>query len=102
MTKTEPFDAADYLETDQDIAGYLSEALATRDPAVIALALGAATRARGIARVARRAGLSEATLCRALRPDGNTDLATVLRIIEALGLRLGVQLAARPARVEVE
>ena len=43
--KTTPFDAADYLETEEDVAAYLTEALATGDTAVVLL--GAIARARG-------------------------------------------------------
>src|SRR5690348_10021159 len=58
VTKTEPFDAAAYLKTDEDIAAYMTEALATRDTAVIGRALGAIARARGMTRISRETGLS--------------------------------------------
>jgi probable addiction module antidote protein len=93
-TKTEPFDAAAYLKTDEDIAAYMTEALATRDTAVIGRALGAIARARGMTRISRETGLSRESLYRALSAEGNPEFATVLRIIEALGLRL----SAEPAR----
>jgi probable addiction module antidote protein len=86
--KTTPFDAADYLETEEDIAAYLSEALATGDTAVVALALGAIARTRGMTRIARATGLSRESLYRALSADGNPEFATVLRILEAVGVRL--------------
>ena len=69
--KTTVFDAADYLETEEDIAAYLTEALATGDTAVVTLALGAIARARGMTRIARATGLSRESLYRALSADGN-------------------------------
>jgi|SRR5579872_2926360 len=94
---TKPFDAADYLETDEDIAGYLTEALATHDTAVITRALGAVARARGMTRIARETGLSRESLYRALSAEGNPEFATVLRIIEAIGLRLAVEPSSKVA-----
>jgi probable addiction module antidote protein len=98
--KTTPFDAADYLETEEDVAAYLTEALATGDTAVVALALGAITRARGMTRIARATGLSRESLYRALSADGNPEFATVLRILEAVGLRLTAEPAMKAADVE--
>ena len=96
-TKTEPFDAAAYLKTDEDIAAYMTEALATRDTAVIGRALGAIARARGMTRISRETGLSRESLYRALSAEGNPEFATVLRIIEALGLRLSAEPATKAA-----
>lgn len=95
--KTTPFDAADYLETEEDVAAYLTEALATGDTAVVALALGAIARARGMTRIARATGLSRESLYRALSADGNPEFATVLRILEAMGLRLTAEPATKAA-----
>ena len=95
--KTTPFDAADYLETEEDVAAYLTEALATGDTAVVALALGAIARARGMTRIARASGLSRESLYRALSAGGNPEFATVLRIMEAMGLRLTAEPATKAA-----
>ena len=98
--KTTAFDAADYLETEEDVAAYLTEALATGDTAVVALALGAIARARGMTRIARATGLSRESLYRALSADGNPEFATVLRILDAMGLRLTAELVTKAAEVE--
>jgi len=90
--KTRKFDVAKFLETDQDIALYLSEALETGDAAYVAHAFGAVARARGMAKVARQTGLGRESLYKALSGSGNPELATVLRVAKALG----VELAARP------
>ena len=54
----------------------------------IARALGDIARVKGMTQVARDAGLSRESLYRALSADGNPSLATVLKVIRALGLRL--------------
>ncbi len=86
--KTPPFDPAEYLDDSEAIAAYLSEALATEDPAFIADALGVVARAHGMSAIALQSGLSRESLYRALSPDGNPEFATVLRVLRAMGLRL--------------
>jgi probable addiction module antidote protein len=95
--KTKVFDAAAYLETEEDVIAYLTEALASADAAIVAHALGTVARARGMSRIAREAGLSRESLYRALSPDGNPELATVLRIVAAIGLRLTAESAPEVA-----
>ena len=87
-TRTRPWDAADYLETEEDIVAYLEAALEEGDPALIAAALGDIARAKGMTIVAADAGLGRESLYKALSPDGNPEFATVLKVMRALGLRL--------------
>jgi len=88
--ETKLFDPADYLDDEAALAAYLTDALDTGDPAFIADALGVIARAHGMTKVARDAGLSRESLYRALGPDGNPELGTVLRVLRALGLRLSI------------
>ena len=87
-TRTQPWDAVDYLETEEDIVAYLEGALDEGDPALIAAALGDIARAKGMTTVAADAGLGRESLYKALSPDGNPEFATVLKVMRALGLRL--------------
>jgi probable addiction module antidote protein len=91
------FDPTEYLDSDEAVAAYVTEALETGDPAFVADALGVVARARGMSEIARRAGLSRESLYRALSPDGNPEFATVLRVMQALGL----ELSAIPAHSKV-
>ena len=86
--KTQPFDPAAYLDDSESLSAYMSEALATEDPAFIADALGVVARARGMSEIARESGLSRESLYRALSPDGNPEFNTILRVVRAMGLRL--------------
>jgi probable addiction module antidote protein len=86
--QTKPFDPANYLDSDEARAAYMTEALATNDPAFIADALGVVARARGMSQVARDTGLSRESLDRALSADGNPELSTLVQVLRALGLRL--------------
>ena len=94
-TRTKPWDAAPHLKSDADIAAYLEAALEDGNPTVVAAALGDIARAKGMATVARKAGLGRESLYKALSTNGNPELATVLRVIRALGLRLQAVPATR-------
>ena len=85
---TQPFDPAKYLEDDEAIAAYMSDALESGDPSFIADALGVVARASGMSEIARKIGMSRESLYRALSADGNPEFATVLRVMQALGLKL--------------
>ncbi len=87
---TRPYDSAEYLDSAEAIGTYMEEALGTDDPAFIAHALGVAARARGMSRVAREAGLSRESLYKALGPEGNPEFGTVIRVMQALGLRFSI------------
>ena len=82
------WDAADHLRSRADIAAYLEAALEDGDPTVVAAALGDIARAKGMSAIARDAGVGRESLYKALSADGNPELATVLRVVRALGLRL--------------
>jgi probable addiction module antidote protein len=99
--KTKPFDPADYLTSDTAVATYLSEAMATGDSAFIADALGVVARARGMTQVARKAGLARESLYRALGKSGNPELETVIRVMNAIGLRLDVKPIATPKKARL-
>ncbi len=86
--KTTKWDVVDYLKTDKDMAEYLEAAIEDGDPALISAALGDIARAKGMTRIARKAGLGRESLYKALSPNGNPEFATVLKVVRALGLRL--------------
>jgi probable addiction module antidote protein len=91
--RTTPFDPAEYLTTPRAMAVFLSEALETGDAAVIAAALGVVARAKGMREIAQQTGLSRESLYKALRQDGNPELATTLKVVRALGMKLKAQAA---------
>ena len=92
MAKAIAFDAAEYLDSPQAIADYLSEALETGDAEFIAQAIGTVARAQGMTVVAREAELSRENLYRALGSGGKPEFDTVMKVLGALG----VQLVAKP------
>src|SRR5690242_20651607 len=89
------YDVADYLSTQEDRAAFLEACMdeAGDDATYVASALGDLARARGMAQLAKDTGISREGLYKALSPDGNPSLATVLRVVAALGLKLTAKVA---------
>ncbi len=86
--KTTTFDPAEYLEDDDVLAEYLTDAIETQDAAYIAHSLGVVARAKGMSKIARDADVSRESLYRALSAKGNPEFGTVLKVVSALGLKL--------------
>jgi probable addiction module antidote protein len=86
-----PFDAARYLTDVTAIAEYMTAILETGDPDLLLLALGDVARARGMAQVAKDAGLGRESLYKALAPGAKPRFDTVLKVARALGIRLVAQ-----------
>jgi probable addiction module antidote protein len=98
-TEYEPFDvAADYLVSEERIAGYLSAAAEDEDPNVLLLALCDAAKARGMMEVAKAAGLNRESLYKALKPGAHPRFETVQAVLRALGVKLSVSARASQAR----
>lgn len=91
---TYPFDAAEFLDTPEAVAHYIEAVLEDEDPSVVVYALGAVARARGMAEIAREAGLSYASLYDALNREGSPELGTITRALRALELKLAVSPAS--------
>ena len=86
------FDAADYLNGIDDAAAYLQIALeeSEDDPTAVPRALGVIARSQNMSELARRVGMSRDGLYKALSADGNPTWSTVLKVTNALGLRLSL------------
>jgi probable addiction module antidote protein len=95
MSKTnhlelKPFDASDYLDSEETIAEYLTAALENPDPDAFLVAVRDVAKAQGISNVAASAGLGRESLYKALKPGAHPRFDTVRRLIEALGVRLDI------------
>jgi len=96
-TKTTRYDVAEHLRTPEEMAAYLEACLdeGEGDAAFIAKALGDIARARGMTQVARDTGLSRESLYKALSGERSPDFDTILKVVNALGLRLHAEAAER-------
>ncbi len=95
--KTFPWDPAEHLRDEEDMAMYLTVVLEDGDLPLIMAALGDVARAKKMAAVAQESGLGRESLYKSLSPNGNPEFATVLKVIRALGFRLQVAAAPRSA-----
>ena len=88
--KLKKWDSAEHLKTDADMADYLEACMeeAGDDPAFIAKALGTIARAKGMTQLAKETGLGRESLYKALSGEGNPSFATILKVVNALGIRL--------------
>ncbi|HDR2158455.1 TPA: putative addiction module antidote protein [Enterobacter cancerogenus] len=91
MNKLTPYDPADALVDDEEIAVFMADALETGDCAYIAQALGVVARAKGMSNIAQHTGLSREQLYRSLSEKGNPTLKTTLAVMKALGLGLTIR-----------
>ena len=93
--KTRPFDMANYLHSEAEIAEYLRQVLEDNDPAELAGALGDIARARGMTQLARDTGLSRESLYKSLSGERAPSSETLFKVIHALGFKLSLQTATR-------
>jgi probable addiction module antidote protein len=91
--RTAPFEAADYLDNEEVIAEYLTAALEDSNPDVFLRAMADVAKARGIATVAKDAGLGRESLYKALAPGAKIRYETVRKLLDSMGVRLTVTVA---------
>ncbi len=86
------------LQEPQEAAAYLDAALAEGDPDVFLLALRDVAEARlgGMSELAQQSGLNREALYRTLSATGNPELASLEKLLHAVGLRLSVAVQAEP------
>ena len=89
------FDLAAYLDTDTVIAEYLTAAVEDPNPDVFIAALGDVAKARGMAQIAKGAGLGRESLYKALSAGAHPRYETISAVLNALGVKFTVAPAAR-------
>src|SRR5689334_15832391 len=96
-TITHRYDVAEHLRSPEEMAAYLEACLeeADGDAVFVAKALGDIARAKGMAQVAREAGLSRESLYKALSGERSPSFDTILKVVGALGLRLHAETSKR-------
>lgn len=83
-----PFDMAAILDSDEAINEYLSQVLADGDTDELIRAVGHVAKARGMAQIAKDSGLGRASLYKALAPGAKPRFDTVLKVLNAIGIKL--------------
>jgi len=85
------FDLADYLDSEEMIAEYLSQVLAEGDTEELLQAIGHVAKARGMTQIAKDTGLGRESLYKAFAPGAKPRFETVLKVMNALGVELHAQ-----------
>ena len=97
-TLTRPWDVADYLDNKEDIVAYLEAAFDDGDSRLITAALGDIAKSKGMTKIASEAGLGRESLYKALSHDGNPSFSTVLKVMQAVGIRLHPSVTYPPVK----
>lgn len=82
------FDMSEHIKTEEDIAAYLNIVLEEGDGAELAHALGVIARAKGMAEIAEKSGITREALYKALRPNAQPRFDTVHKVMQAMGVKL--------------
>ena len=71
-------------------SAYINEAMEEDDELVLKTALADVIRARGVAAVARRAGINRVTVYKTLKPETESSFATMQALLAACDIQLRV------------
>lgn len=91
MNQLKPFDASKYLTDEETISEFLTASLEDENPDVFLRALSEVGKAHGMSQLARDSGMGRESLYKALAPGAKPRYDTVLKLLNALGLKLTVQ-----------
>ena len=81
MAKISEFDASEFLDNEELIAEYLTEALEDANPDVFLAAVGNVAKARGMSAIAEQTGLGRESLYKAMAPGAKPRYDTVLKVL---------------------
>ncbi len=92
----------DYLEglkedlaDPEEVVAYLNAAIEDGSQEVFLMALRDVTEAWGMAKLAREAKLNRENMYRMLSKQGNPQLSSLVGLLDALGLRLAIDIKAK-------
>lgn len=91
IQKLKVFDITRHLDSEQSMAEYLSQVLEDGDNDELIRALGHIAKAKGMATVAKESGLGRESLYKALSEGSQPRFDTIAKVIQALGLKMTVQ-----------
>ena len=91
MVTISDWDANKFLNNEDDIIAYLNAVMEYDDPALFQQAIGNVAKARGMAQVAKEAGVGRESLYKSLSAQGNPSFQTILKVVKALGGRINIE-----------
>jgi len=88
MTKTTAFDIADYLDSKEMIAEYISQVLEDGNMDELLEAIGHIAKAKGISQVAKDTGLGRESLYKTFQVGSKPRFETVMKVLNSFGVKL--------------
>lgn len=92
-TQTTLYNPIDYLESDNEIMGYLNDAYLDDDPNVFVVALGHFARHYGISKLSNETGLNRESLYKAFSGNVQPKWDTIQRVMKTMRIQLHVEAA---------
>lgn len=89
--KIKPVDIAEYLDSEEVIQEYIKQAIEVGEPDLLLHVLSNVAKARGMAEVAKKSGLSREGLYKALSSGSKPRYETLQKILGALGFGLSIK-----------
>ena len=91
METVSDWDAAEFINTKEDVIAYLEAALKENDPALLFKAIGAIARSEGMARLAGELNRAPEDLYKPLPVKATPSFITVVKVLDNLGFQLSIQ-----------
>jgi len=86
----EKWDAADYIETKEDVIEYLAVAMEEKDPVFLLTAIGDIARSKGMTQISRELNLDRKGLYKSFSHGGNPSFITVAKVLDNLGYGINI------------
>ena len=87
---TKKWNAADFIETEEDARAYIEAALEEKDLSLFSAALGEIAKSKGMTALAKKTGMGRTSLYKALSMDGQAQFSTIVKVLDALGYRFTI------------
>ncbi len=88
MKNLTTFDIAQYLDSKEMIAEYLSQVLADGDTNELLVAMGNIAKAKGMSQIAKDTGLGRESLYKTFSPDAKPRFETIMKVLNSFGVKL--------------
>ena len=88
MNNLTTFDVAQYLDSKEMIAEYLSQILADGDINELLIAMGNIAKAKGMSQIAKDTGLGRESLYKTFSADAKPRFETVMKVLDSFGVKL--------------
>lgn len=94
ISELKEFDIAEHLDDPEMVAEYLSDAmeiaLEKDDPTILMTAFGDVARAKGVAQIAKKAGVGRESLYKSLKEGARPRFDTMMRVLNSMDMKVSI------------